>query len=134
MAAVKCQLITILRLDMARQTSIDVYHQIEQEGFLSKRRLEVYKALFEYGPSTGMELLSCMNRRSKVDSQVRARLNELRELGVAQELGTKVCSITGMEVILWDVTSNLPIKKKESTQIKCPHCNGVGYFEQGVLL
>lgn len=68
--------------------------------------------------------------KGTVDSQVRARLNELRNLGVAEEVGARVCSITKQTVIVWDVTSSLPVKLDDPKRKKCPHCRGKGYFEQ----
>jgi len=93
-----------------RQTSIDVYHQIESEGLLSKRRWEVYHILFNHGPMTSNETFD-YSKLHGVDGyrhNANARMTELRELGVVQEIGTTLCSKTGRRVILWDVTSNLP--------------------------
>lgn len=111
---------------MIRQTSVDCYHEIRDNGLLSEKRWDVYDVLYHYGPATGMELLSKM-RRSIVDSQVRARLNELRNLDVAYEKQERICSITGMRVIEWDVTDRLPKKKKKQIKIKCHECNGKGF-------
>ena len=101
---------------MIRQTSIEAYNQIKEEGLLSRRSFEVYDSLYSFGPATANELFSQMMLKNKTldqsNTNVRARLNELREDGTAQELGTKTCSITGRNVILWNVTRNLPIKPK----------------------
>lgn len=40
-----------------RQTSIDCFNQIKKEGLLSKRRLEVYEAIFKNAPCTTNEAL-----------------------------------------------------------------------------
>ena len=99
---------------MIRQTSIEAYNRIKQNGLLSRRRFEVYDSLYSFGPVTANELFSNMKLKNKTLNQsntnVRARLNELRELGTAQELGKKICSITKQNVIIWDVTSEVPIK------------------------
>lgn len=80
---------------------------------------------------TGMELLLQIRenglRKSIVDSQVRARLNELREIGVAQEVGKRECRVTHQNVILWDVTRSLPLKLERPRKKKCHHCHGRGY-------
>jgi hypothetical protein len=115
---------------MVRQTSIEAYRRIEAEGLLSRKRWEVYSALFEYGPATGMELLERMNRRSKVDSQVRARLNELREMGLAREVGRRVCSVTNQTVILWDVTDAMPHPVRKVHEVPCPVCSGRGTIRE----
>lgn len=124
---------------VVRSTSADAYRKIRDEGLLSERRWQVYDALFAHGPCTGMELLEAMRRdgarSSFVDSQVRARLNELREIGCAKELGTTVCRVTGQKVILWDVTEAMPTEpeKKHCDRVKCSYCRGKGYVEQGRL-
>lgn len=113
---------------MIRQTSKEAYFKIKTEGLLSEKRMVVYTILFEHGPLTGMELRKYLPQ-GYIDSQVRARLNELRSFGVAHEVGKKVCSVTGMTVILWDVTKRLPLQTyKKTTNVKCPHCGRRGYI------
>jgi hypothetical protein len=55
---------------------------------------------------------------TNVLSQSRARFTELRELGVIYEKGIKKCSVTGRNVIEWDLTDRLPIIIKKSTNTK----------------
>lgn len=100
---------------MPRQTSMQAYAQIENEGLLSQRRLEVYQALFKCGPATSAEVfkhLSDFNRRGII-SQSRARFTELRELGVIDELGTRKCGVTGREAIVWGVNGKLPTERQK---------------------
>jgi DNA-binding transcriptional regulator GbsR (MarR family) len=84
---------------------------MQDEGLLSKKRWEVYKALYASGPCTAGELFS--KSSGLVKGSVCARLTELREQGVVKEIGLKKCSFTGNSVILWDVTNQLPIKYKK---------------------
>lgn len=119
---------------MIRQTSIDVYHQIEAEGLLSKLRLEVYKALFKSGPCTALELYSRAFKGTHRDHSITPRFSELEASGVIRSVGETKCKISGRTVILWDVTSKLPEKIKKPTKIKCKHCNGKGFFIQERLL
>ena len=93
-----------------RQTSIDCYHQIKANGLLSKRRFEVYEAIFKNAPCTSSEAMVGNLNSTNVLSQSRARFTELRELGVIKEIGVKECSVTGQTVIEWDLTDNLPTK------------------------
>lgn len=95
-----------------RQTSIAVYRQIEANGLLSLRRWEVYKWLYHNGPATGREAIRGARTadHGPVISQTRARLTELRDMGVIEEIGTTIDKVTGHEVILWDVTNQLPRK------------------------
>lgn len=107
-----------------RQTSIEVYRQIEAEGLLSRMRLEVYSALFRIGPATAAEIARELLKGGASPhggrggpGNVGARLVELCELGVAQEVGERVCQVTGRNVLLWDVTNNLPsgrVEKKDT--------------------
>lgn len=93
-----------------RQTSRAAYDAIERSGLLSQRRLEVYQALFHHGPLTGKELYRMMKRvknNPDLHDTFQQRLSELVQMGLARELGTKICSVTGHNVILWDVTDQI---------------------------
>lgn len=116
---------------MTRETSIEAYNKMKNEGLLSSRRWQVYDVLFKYGPMTTNELFKkLMGSSSTNQPSLHSRLNELRKMGCVKELGTKVCTVTQMTVILWDVTSNLPTKFEKAKRIKCPHCDGKGYVQQ----
>ena len=110
---------------MTRRTSTEVYRRLEAEGVLSERRWEVYRVLYEDGPLTSAEVFDKLRSKSWYSpersplSQTRARFTELRDWGAIEEVGTKVCSVTGNEVILWDVTDQMPVapspvRKKET--------------------
>jgi len=86
---------------MVRETSIEAFRQIEEEGLLSDRRFQVYSYLFRHGPCTGLQVSGGVPGGWK-------RLAELRDLGVAREVGYTVCEVTGKTVLLWDVTDKLP--------------------------
>jgi len=102
---------------MIRQTSIDCYNQIKAEGLLSKRRLQVYEAILEYAPCSSSEAIRNANATFGVFG-VSSRFTELRDLGVIYEKGTKKCSVTGRNVIEWDLTDRLPkdIKLTKTTK------------------
>lgn len=95
---------------MTRETSIDVYRQIEAEGLLSKMNFEVYSTVFHHGPMTSGEAFYEMNRGRpmKALTQTRARFTDLRNAGALKELGTRSCKITGRTAIVWDVTARIP--------------------------
>jgi hypothetical protein len=88
---------------MVRQTSKQAYDEIFYNGLLSEARWKSYKDLFWNGPSTARE-----QEARTGDCNGHRRLRDLVDLGVALEVGTRVCTITGMEVVLWDVTDRLP--------------------------
>lgn len=115
---------------MTRKTSIEAYNTIKENGLLSKRRLEVYEALFEFGPCTGGELFRKANAKQKniPNANIVTRLGELRRVGVVAEVGERKCAATGMNVIVWDVTDKLPLKLEKPIKSKCKTCNGKGYI------
>ena len=97
-----------------RQTSIDCYNQIKQEGLLSKRRLQVYESIYNSAPCTASEVFKDKNLKTNQSG----RFTELRDLGVIYEKGERACSITGKNVIEWDLTDRLPINIKNPNKTK----------------
>ena len=92
-----------------RQTSIDCYNEIKEQGLLSNMRFEVYSALLSMGkPSTTREVYETMN----VLKQEATRFTELRKLGVIYEVQNRKCTITGRTSIEWDLTDKLPLNIK----------------------
>jgi hypothetical protein len=101
-----------------RQTSIDCYNKIKEQGLLSNMRFKVYEAILKKAPCTSGEAFAIMTTKENQISQSRARFTELRELGVIYEKGEKQCSITGRNVIEWDLTDRLPINIKNPNKTK----------------
>jgi hypothetical protein len=104
-----------------RETSIEVYRQIKEEGLLSKKRWEVYQVLFEIGPATGAEVNRELRKRkwiSSVSEVVRNRITELYNMELVKETRKVICPVTGRNVIQWDVTSKHPVKKKKKRIVK----------------
>jgi hypothetical protein len=106
---------------MTRKTSIETFRQIEEEGMLSSRRLQVYSTLFKIGPATAAEISEAdrgsFTNPAKGDNS-HARLSELKKMGCVEEVGERVCSITGRNVLVFDVTSDLPQKfEKEPSKL-----------------
>jgi len=98
---------------MTRNTSIAVYYKIEAEGLLSKRRMQVYKSLFYYGPMSQNETYVQLDVPKLQQSSIMPRFAELKEMGVIEEVGERPCSITGRKVLIWDVTANLPVDREK---------------------
>lgn len=102
---------------VTRTTSAAAYKTIRDNGLLSRRRWQVYKILYKFGPLTGNEIAVIFKKNfmpaTRVQNQLSmtTRLAELRELGAVREIGKRICSVSGMTVILWDVTDCLPSKK-----------------------
>ena len=100
-----------------RQTSIDCYNQIKANGLLSKRRFEVYEALLSSAPCTSSEAIRNAKTTFGVFG-VSSRFTELRDLGVIYEVRTRECTVTGRNVIEWDLTDRLPLNVKKSNKTK----------------
>lgn len=94
-----------------RETSLEAYRDIIQSGLISEKRLDVFKAVIVYGPGTSAEIIQAANiDGNSIVSQARARLNELREMGVIEEAGERKCKQTNRKAIVWRVTGNYPTK------------------------
>lgn len=95
-----------------RATSIQAYQQIRDSGLLSEMRWKVYDYLFNNGPLTANELTKgLLGAYPKANPSWHKRLSELERCGVAATMGTRVCSVSGNNCTLWDVTAALPMKK-----------------------
>ena len=110
---------------MKRETSIETYYKIKDEGLLSDLRFEVYETLFNYGPLTQMELCRKISHPFRQDRSYMPRFAELKNMQVIAEAGERVCQITGRNVLIWDVTNKLPIKLEKTKKEKCPHCGSL---------
>jgi hypothetical protein len=100
---------------MIRETSIATYHQIQEEGLLSERRNQVFKCLWEHGPMTQNETYVKLNVPNLQQSSIMPRFAELKDLGVIDDIGKRICTVTGRMVLEWEVTGELPIKKDKKT-------------------
>ena len=96
---------------MTRQTSIEAYRTIQDEGLLTKSRLVIYKNLFVRGPCTASQLHQSLGWRVK--GSISARLTELVQMGVVTEVTEAKCPISNQTVIFFDVTDKLPVKMKK---------------------
>jgi hypothetical protein len=95
-----------------RETSIETYNQIKAEGLLGKMQIEVLGAVVENWPCTSGEAFDRMrdHRERSPLSQTRARFTELRDNGVIEEVGERICKISGRNAIVWAPTGKLPCK------------------------
>ena len=90
-----------------RTTSIVAYNAIKESRLLNKEQWRVYHHLFHEGPLTGSELDTALKT-----SDAHKRVSELERAGVVREAGHKANERTGMQNVLWDVTANLPVKRR----------------------
>jgi hypothetical protein len=97
-----------------RTTSAEAWAVIKANGLLSKRQAEVFEALVHAGPVTGNELGLRMALSKRINTNVITRLGELRDRGIVDEAGFRVCEVTGKKVIVWQAngqTNPIPLKK-----------------------
>ncbi len=96
-----------------RETSIETYKKIRDDGLLSKLRFEVYKYIYENGPCTAKQITLALRKSiTGADSSYHARLSELRDRGVIEEVGYAELPQSKHKVILWNTTNKLPAKIK----------------------
>lgn len=100
---------------MARRTSALAFQRIQDDGLLGRLQFQVYSALYHHGPLTALEVCRHLGRLS-LQVSVSPRMAELKRMGAIEEVGERVCSVTGKLAITWDVTDALPTRlpKKES--------------------
>lgn len=91
---------------MIRRTSLSTYKAIQATGVLSFKRMMVYDYLYRNGPLTGGQVQKELG--SGVSESIRNRITELVKMGVVYEVRETKCPITGRNVMLFDVTENMP--------------------------
>jgi hypothetical protein len=94
-----------------RDTSIEAFRTIRDNGLLSKRRMQVYEYLFKHGPCDARSMAEALAKEHgvKVDS-FQPRIAELIRVGVVSKVGEVSNPKTGHTVEVFDVTSALPVK------------------------
>lgn len=105
---------------MTRDTSIEAYHKMRDQGLLGRRRLEIYEIVCLHGPMTANQAFQYLDKSYRADGRVfrfdsntRARFTELREMGALEERGEVVCPVSGMNVINWAITGSLAHKREK---------------------
>ena len=94
-----------------RRTSADVYRKIEESGVLSRRRLEVYWAVFFHGPLTSAEAVRVRQEHRGLRApreSIAPRFSELKRQGAVREVETRPCRVTGEVSLAWDITGDPP--------------------------
>lgn len=106
---------------MARFTSIEAYNEVISSGALGRMQEIAYDVLYKHGPCTGQEAYEHTTQLGGSGcnmSDIRTRLYELRNKGLAVEKGTTICKVTGKRVILWDAVrefDKLPVPREPAT-------------------
>ena len=95
-------------MNAVRETSLEAYNYIIENGILSKRMTEAYRNILHYGPVTGNELCKLMKKPGQWKLMA-----PLKERGLITEVGKRRCNVTGYNAFAWDVTGNLPSKPEK---------------------
>jgi hypothetical protein len=99
-----------------RQTSINAYHSIKQDGTLSKKQIEVLNLVRAAGKITGRAV-------SRAISGGHKRLSDLRDMGAIFVAGYATDPHTKKKVILWGPTNQPllcppPTKRSSTSELK----------------
>ena len=99
-----------------RQTSLDAYTHLVQNGKLARKNAVVYEYLYVNGATTQKECEVSMDDKTYT---IRPRFAQLKQMGLIHEVGKKVCPNTGKKNILWDVTDRVyPLAKRRNPTAK----------------
>jgi hypothetical protein len=98
-----------LEEEMIRETSVEAYDEIKENGLLSERRFEVYDFIARNGPCSINKLLQDKAWIGRNTGSLTGRISELERMGLIVPWG-KETAPTGHRVILWEITKNLPSK------------------------
>jgi len=99
---------------MARETSIEAYRYLVENGALAEMNKLVYHHLWLNGPTTQKKTERFYNDRTYT---LRPRFAQLEKMGLIKPIGTEKCAETGRSNILWDVTERvypLPLFEKSN--------------------
>lgn len=75
-----------------------------------------YNAMLYSAPCTAGELQEFIEKNNIAVKHAWKLLSQLRDLGVVYEKRERLCSITGRNVIEWDLTDELPTNTKMPTK------------------
>lgn len=98
---------------MIRSTSAEAYQRIKSDGLINGLKLVIYDALYRHGPLTQREVFDRITSSGHFHKfgAISPRFAELERIGLIFTDGTtkRKDTQTGMNTMLWDVTSNLPV-------------------------
>jgi len=98
---------------MIRETSIEAYRHLVENGILAEKNRVVYEYLWKNGATTQKKTERNFNDRTYT---LRPRFAQLEKMGLIKVVGEINCEETGRKNLLWDVTDRvypLPIKRKK---------------------
>lgn len=93
-----------------RQTSIEAYTKAKESGLLSELRLKVYEMLCLHGQLTANEVRIHASQHNVNSGVFSTRFSELERMGVIKAIGTRKCSVSGHNALVWEITGDMPKK------------------------
>lgn len=92
---------------MTRQTSIDSYNALKNSKALGAKQWHVYEMLYHYGPLTSNETAEKLRTMGVVRNKpsVTPRFAELSDMKLIAAVGTRLCTVSGRNNVIWDVTN-----------------------------
>lgn len=95
---------------MTRETSIAIYRELEANGTLSRKRLEVARDIAYNGPTTAGETWRRLTKPGpqKFTDSYRQRFIELGDRQVAVMIGKRRCAVTQKSCDQWELTGRMP--------------------------
>lgn len=104
-----------------RQTSIEAYRRIEEDGSLSAAQWAVYDALFRSPAGLTRNELDQKLSPGRPNALHSRRLAEMERAGVVRRLAARACSVSGHKCEVWDVTDAVPSEVgRRGRQSKAP--------------
>ncbi len=106
---------------MIKNTTLETFKQIQEEGLLSEKRLRVYEIIYEYGALTGAQISEIYQTKypsAQHSETIRNRITELIQMNVVKEAGMIVCDKTKRTVNTYLCTNELPAKIQKKTNKK----------------
>ena len=101
-----------------RDTSTAVYHEIMASGLLTRYRRRVFECIYRHGPISIGAVVRAAKEKGLREQVVSPRFAELQSLGVITEVGHTIDAVTGMRVLLWDITGKSPVKPEKRVSKK----------------
>lgn len=101
---------------MIRETSIEAYKKIKENGLLSKINFLVYDCIAKHGPMTIKEVTEKLTDIPA--TSISPCFAKLENQGVLKTNGKRKCTITNMSSLEWDLTDNVPNGKKRKATIR----------------
>jgi DNA-binding Lrp family transcriptional regulator len=101
------------------ENSLAAWRSINEDGRLSRARLDVYNCIATNGPLTQNKIDRLLHSTS-----AHKRVSELVERGVVKGVGDTVDPATNETNTLWDVTENLPVEPTTHVSSPTPIVSG----------